>query len=276
MADWLRPVFARTRSSLQIGSLPIQVDKSPILNDEVDEDDLHMGGRPRPPSRVASSMGVPSIEIEPSSLAPEDFPRLRSSENVYHRPDCDHMVETLKVVMMTRDSLDPVPVIYNSHILHLLEAYQDGQEQLARKQHIIKEVKEAHTQDLHEFASLAEGWEAKEKDYKAEVKRLELMLAKTEGGMETVVMARSESKIYGSKRFSEFLGRDIGTIKARHATRRQRDKEEEEMERDAEFRAQASSQGKHFFHPNIFRSDLWNRTYPQSPLSQRFERLEKQ
>ena len=243
MADWLRPVFARTRSSLQIASLSSPADKpdKPLnLNDDVQEDELNIGGRPQPVSRVFSSPGLPSIEVP--SLAPEAFPRLLNPENSYHRPGCDHMAETLKVVMMTQDSIQPVPIMYNSHILHLLEAYQNSQEQLAKKLHIIEEIKDAHAQDIQDFESLSAKWEAKEKDYKAEVKRLELMLAKTEGGMESVVMARSKSKIHGSKKFSESLGRGFGTIKARQATRKQKDKEEEEKKRDEEFRV-AINQG---------------------------------
>lgn len=227
---------------MQVSSLAASSDKPLNISDDGNEDEPQMSGRPRPVSRVSSYMGMPTVEAP--TLAPEDFPRLRNPENVYYKPDCDHMAETLKVIMMTQDSLDHVPIIYNSHILHLLESFQDGQEQLVRKQHIIEEVKEAHARDLHEFGLLADLWEAKEKDYKAEVKRLELMLSKTEGGMETVVLARSKSKIHGSKRFSETLGRGFGTIKIRHATREQKDKEDEEKKRrDVEFRAHTPHQG---------------------------------
>lgn len=152
----------------------------------------------------------------------------------------------MKVIMMTRNLMDAVPIEYNSHILHLLEAYQDGQEQLVKKTLIIKEVKEAHTRDIHEFESLTEEWESREKDYKAEVKRLEVLLSKTEGGMETVTMARTKSRIHGSKKFSESLGRDFGTIKERHATRNQKD-QEAERRHEAEIRVQVADQGVYFW-----------------------------
>lgn len=228
---------------MQVSSLSTPSDKPLDTSDEGNVDESYLSSRPRPVSRVSSYMSTPIAETP--TLVPEDFPRLRNPDNVYYRPDCNRMAETLKVIMMTQDSLDPVPVIYNSHILHLLESFQDGQEQLARKQHIIEEVKEAHVRDLQEFGSLADVWEAKEKDYKAEIKRLELMLSKTEGGMETVVLARSKSKIHGSKRFSETLGRGFGTIKDRYASRERQDKEDEEKRREIHFRAHAPHQGQY-------------------------------
>jgi hypothetical protein len=46
-----------------------------------------------------------------------------------------------------------------------------------------------------------------------------VLLSKTEGGMESVVMARSNSRIHGSTRASDEIGRHFSTIKDRHHQR---------------------------------------------------------
>jgi hypothetical protein len=78
-------------------------------------------------------------------------------------------------------------------------------------------VKQSHTRDIKEFENLATQWEEKEKDYKLEIKRLEVLLSKTKDGMEKVSLARSKSRVHGSRGAAERITRGIDTIKARHA-----------------------------------------------------------
>ena len=42
-------------------------------------------------------------------------------------------------------------------------------------------------------------WQAMEKDYKTELKKLEVLLAKAENGLDSVMLARSQSKVYNAK-----------------------------------------------------------------------------
>jgi hypothetical protein len=126
------------------------------------------------------------------------------------------MAETLQVIMMNQSLMDPLPIKYNTCILHVLEAYYDLRQQINSQQDMIEELKQNHTKNVKDFEALATRWEAKEGDYKAELKKLEVLLSKTEGGMETVVMARSNSRVHGSQRASEEIGRGINTIKRRH------------------------------------------------------------
>jgi hypothetical protein len=66
------------------------------------------------------------------------------------------MAESLKVVMMTRNLMNPVPVEYNTCILHVLEAYHDLQEQLDARDREIEELKLGYTRDVRDFENLAE------------------------------------------------------------------------------------------------------------------------
>jgi uncharacterized protein involved in exopolysaccharide biosynthesis len=104
-----------------------------------------------------------------------------------------------------------------------LEAYQDLRQQLNQKEETVEELKEelkqSHTRDIKEFENLATQWEEKEKDYKSEIKRLEVLLSKTKDGMEKVSLARSKSRVHGSRGAAESITRGIDNIKARHAAR---------------------------------------------------------
>ncbi len=131
------------------------------------------------------------------------------------------MAETLKVVMMNQNKLISVPVEYNSCILHVLEAYQDLRDELKKRSDEIEGLKEGHEKDVKEFEELATQWEFKERDYKVEIKKLEVQLSKTENGMEMVTLARTKSSVHGSK-ISESMGRRVSTIKERNAARSSR------------------------------------------------------
>jgi DNA repair exonuclease SbcCD ATPase subunit len=107
--------------------------------------------------------------------------------------------------------------------LHVLEAYQDLRQQLNQKEETVEELKEelkqSHTRDIKEFENLATQWEEKEEDYKSEIKKLEVLLSKTKDGMEKVSLARSKSRVHGSRGAAESITWGIDTIKARHAAR---------------------------------------------------------
>ena len=123
-SSWLRPLI-RTRAQAQA-----QPSSSDRVDDNQEAEDLPPRYRP---ARASSYL---SIRSEASSLPPsqpEPFPHYRAPENLYHRPSGDQMAEELKVVMMRNPTLQPVPVQYNSCILHVLEAYHDLQEQLQTK-----------------------------------------------------------------------------------------------------------------------------------------------
>ena len=134
------------------------------------------------------------------------------------------MAESLKVVMMNQSTLLSVPVEYNSCILHVLEAYQEAREELLKKNEEMEELKKDHEKDIKEFEELATQWEFKERDYKAEMKKLEVQLSKTENGMEKVTLARTKSTVYGSKKIVEAVGRRVSTIKERNAARNSKGK----------------------------------------------------
>jgi hypothetical protein len=211
MADWLRPVFGRTRTPVPSFS---DRHSSFSIDDKSEDGDV---ARRRPTSRVSSYMNN-RASTPPIPLTPDSFANIRSPETVYHKPSVDHMAETLTVVMMNQSSMDPIPVAYNACIRHVLEAYQYLRMELVKKENFVEALKLSHTQDIHDFEALATRWEKKELDYKTKIKNLEVRLSRTDDGMEMVTLARSQGAIHGSGE-AEMIKRGIGTIKERISVR---------------------------------------------------------
>jgi hypothetical protein len=199
MDSWLRPVFTRRHTTEYATS---------VSADDKNEGEEGMSKFSRISSRIGFWSSTPSVAVP----AP---PNIRVPNSVYHKPSPDEMVEMLKVVMMNQSSMDTVPVQYNSCILHVLEAYYDMRLRLRLKQEEIDSLKKLHAKDIDEFEAMAAEWRLKEKEYQTEVKRLEVLLANTERGTESVSIARSHSLVHGSKTAADTISKGIGTIKAR-------------------------------------------------------------
>lgn len=116
--------------------------------------------------------------------------------------------------MMSQSSFAPLPIEYNSCILHVLEAYQAMRVELGKKEEEVEMMKHRHTEAIQDFEDMATKWEAKEKDYQVELKKLEVLLSQTEGGMEKVTLARSKSTVHGSRKIKE-AARELRPIKQR-------------------------------------------------------------
>ncbi|KAK4113794.1 hypothetical protein N656DRAFT_599541 [Canariomyces notabilis] len=131
--------------------------------------------------------------------------RCGGSLTTWHNPNLMQMVETLRAVMIAkRNALEGIPVCYNSHVLALIEGFAHVTEQLREKDEAFAELKNIREKELEQFRSVSEEWVRREEGYKAEVKRLELVLAKeSKDGVASVAMARQGSLVdrAGSKRF---------------------------------------------------------------------------
>ncbi len=119
---------------------------------------------------------------------------------VWHNPNPEQMVETLKVVMMTQATTQPVPVQYNSCILHVLESYHDMRLELTAKERETAELKKAQIRAQQGLEEQVAQWRKRENEYKAELKKLEVMLARDARGLDLVTLARTDSTL---KRLSD-------------------------------------------------------------------------
>ncbi|KFX87256.1 hypothetical protein V490_08401 [Pseudogymnoascus sp. VKM F-3557] len=130
-------------------------------------------------------------------------PQLRGLANSIHNPTADQLAETLKVVLMTNGSHEPVPAEYTSCVLEVLEGYNKTRLELAKKKQELEEAKKEKEETESELWQKTLEWKEEESRYKTEIKKLEVILAKTPGGMELVSVARAQSVLRRDKKKAE-------------------------------------------------------------------------
>ncbi|KAK0368602.1 hypothetical protein CLIM01_14043 [Colletotrichum limetticola] len=147
--------------------------------------------------------------LSPSSAEPTepaDTAWYQERDETERALSLEQMINALHYTMMTKNVLDPVPREYNSYILHLLEGYWDLQERLKKTEQELAEEKETKLKSLEEFTKMSEEWESKEADFRAEIKRMELVLVDvTPAGVGAVVLARSGSLVDRSAKSSRLF-----------------------------------------------------------------------
>lgn len=108
------------------------------------------------------------------------------------------MVEALRVAMMTQPAHEALDPTYNGCILHLIEDYSHLQVTLSGMKQQLIQAREDLQRENHDVANLTADWAVQEARYKAEVKRLELIIHRQSGNsLEAVMMARSGSLLRG-------------------------------------------------------------------------------
>ncbi|RYO93604.1 hypothetical protein DL766_010527 [Monosporascus sp. MC13-8B] len=170
------------------------------------------------PRRAASYLSLASR----TSLSPEPPTPLTGNsdasffvhdeDKVWYNPSPEQMAEALLVGLMERGSSVPIPVDQNSYVLSLIEAFGLNLEVIKLIEAEYIKAKEEQERDKEHFKKLADEWLKREKQYKAEVKRLELLLCRTsQQGLEAVTLARRHSVVdrngAGAKKLTSELKR---------------------------------------------------------------------
>ncbi|GAW26759.1 hypothetical protein SAMD00023353_4700850 [Rosellinia necatrix] len=149
------------------------------------------------PSCVSSHISTSEAKPDPLSIDDESPTFLiRSQDQVWYNPSLDQMVEALQVMLMTRGVLGSIPIEYNAYILHLIEGFAKSQKKIQETEAACQEMKQSLERNLEEFQLVTEDWLERESQYRAEVKRLEVLLSKSsEDGLAAVTLARTNSVI---------------------------------------------------------------------------------
>ncbi|KAI5919091.1 hypothetical protein F4810DRAFT_520079 [Camillea tinctor] len=134
---------------------------------------------------------------------------IREQDRIWYNPSLEQMVEALQVAIMSGGILSPIPVEYNTYVLHLIEGFANSHEKIRAIDRAYTGVKQSLEQNLEEFKSLVDDWLTREKQYKAEIKRLEVLLSRTSReGLEAVTLARTNSVVDRSgPEAKEFISR---------------------------------------------------------------------
>ncbi|KAM7195286.1 hypothetical protein V8F33_006794 [Rhypophila sp. PSN 637] len=157
-------------------------------------------------------------ENDPDPLGYRRFPKVgqgRQPTGAWHNPNLMQIVESLQSAMMNkRDPMEHIPVVYNSYVLTLIEGFGKLTTRLKNTESELADLKNLREKELEQFRGISEEWILREDGYKAEIKRLELVLAKeSKDGVASVAMARQTSLAdrSGTKRFQARLKRMSGS-----------------------------------------------------------------
>lgn len=144
---------------------------------------------------------VPDQDAERSS-SPETGPYYDAQpsptemQDLWHRPTIQQIIDALYAIMMTKSVNAPLPVEYNVYIQHLLEGYANLSRALRDMEELVAEEKETKLRSMEEFTKMTQDWEQKDADYRAEIRRMEVLLAHSvPEGVEAVILARSGSVV---------------------------------------------------------------------------------
>lgn len=157
-------------------------------------DSQHSRTVPRLPSWPSHSRDTPG-GVSPIVASSADI-LVKEADRVWHNPSIAQMAEALRVAMMTKPTLEALDPRYNAYVLHLIEGYGRAQAALTDTERQLAEAQTARQRDRDESATTATDWAIREARYKAEIKRLEVIIHRTSGNsLEAVVMARSGSLV---------------------------------------------------------------------------------
>ncbi|KAK0635513.1 hypothetical protein B0T17DRAFT_464370, partial [Bombardia bombarda] len=103
---------------------------------------------------------------------------------------------------------------YNSYVLALIEGFARLTSQLRAAGDELAELRNLRERELEQFRVMSEEWIRREEGYKAEVRRLEVVLAReSRDGVASVALARHATLVdrREGKRFLERLKRMSGS-----------------------------------------------------------------
>ena len=130
----------------------------------------------------------------------------RDIDDIWHQPTLEQISETLFVALMNKSHLEPIPLEYDTWVRQLVRGCVDLSQDLRTTKQLLAEEKETKKRSMDAFTQMSIDWEERETAYKAEIRRMEVLLAKTApSGVEAVLVARSGSivdrSLAGTKRF---------------------------------------------------------------------------
>lgn len=121
---------------------------------------------------------------------------VREADRLQNTPSVDEMADMLRTIIMVSPTPPVLDPQHTSYVLHLIEGYSKLRSKLSAKQKEVMQLKAKQQEDRESGKMLLADWSAQEARYRAEIKRLELIIQHVSGkGVEAVALARSGSLI---------------------------------------------------------------------------------
>lgn len=139
--------------------------------------------------------GGPIGDWQPPPKEEREFPKYKASKCTWENPSLKQMVETVSCTMMKNGSSAPIPRHLNGWIAGMMEEVSHQTRELDNLRVEIAELKATRQEEVIEFSKVTEEWAQREKDFKAEINRLEHIISDTQQGAESVMLARAGSVV---------------------------------------------------------------------------------
>jgi len=137
---------------------------------------------------------------KPDPFSVDHFPHSKTNEDIdRHNPE--RAIDALYDRLLT-EPFKPLPLPLNGAVLRVVEAYRGLEtERLHLRSKLAEELEHLH-ETTEAFREAQGKWHGAERDYKAEIKRLELLVAKGKHGVAEVMKVRQSSVVKRSRRDS--------------------------------------------------------------------------
>ncbi|KAL7959183.1 hypothetical protein V8C34DRAFT_313505 [Trichoderma compactum] len=132
---------------------------------------------------------------------------IKEADRLQNTPSVDEMADVLRTTIMVSSTPPTLGPQYTSYVLHLIEGYSKLRTKLSKKEKEVVQLEATRQEDKERSKALVSDWAAQEARYKAEIKRLELIIQKvSRKGVEAVALARSGSLIRRGGHMAEANG----------------------------------------------------------------------
>ncbi|KAK0290607.1 hypothetical protein LTR35_000038 [Friedmanniomyces endolithicus] len=158
---------------------------------------------------VKSEPSYASLNEDPFSPGLPAWPE----EQPYPHPDAEGLIDSIMCRLMTEpySSLDPR---FNGMLLHIFEGHRNVRDCKQQMEEQLDDAMQGKKSLLYRLQQAQKQMSEQRQEYKAEIKRLELLLAKGKRGLAEVTIARQDSQLRQreSHRRSEQLDDGLRTI----------------------------------------------------------------
>lgn len=144
-----------------------------------------------------------------ASTVDTSFELYRPSNETWESPNVVQTLETISCAMMANGIAEPIPRHLNGCIMSMIEEFRLHLNKLSTVQAGFEELRHTRQQEVKDFATMADEWQERECAFKTEIKRLEHIIADTQKGVESVILARAGSVVNrnGGRAFQARLNR---------------------------------------------------------------------
>lgn len=157
----------------------------------------------------------PSTPPLTSMSGADEWSLPRNVNDIWHRPTLAQISEALYVALMNKSPHESLPAEYDAYVRQLVEGYTSLSKAIRAAEQSLAEEKETKERSMDEFARRSRDWEQREAAYKAEIRRMEVLLAKSApDGVEAVLVARSGSIVDRSEKFKAQMQKARGVSTA--------------------------------------------------------------